>query len=137
MAEDSPGVPRARGERPPAERPPQEPSESRTRTTLRVRTGDSDRTPETFVSTPAKRRDTTGESSAVEAILAVLNSRAATFTPGTLVGAGVYFETRQVWQALLTCMLGPPAVAGGRVLAEWVRLLEPPRRWRRPRRRGS
>jgi hypothetical protein len=31
----------------------------------------------------------------------------------------------------------PPAVATSHVLAEWVKLLAPPKRWRRPRRRGS
>jgi hypothetical protein len=132
VTRSNPGVAPAR-----TERPPREASERRTRTTLRVRGGGSDRTPETVVSTPAKHHDPTSKSPAVEAILAALNSRAATFTPGTLVGAGVYLETRQVWQALLACVLGPPAVASGRVLAEWVRLLEPPKRWRRPRRRGG
>jgi hypothetical protein len=34
-------------------------------------------------------------------------------------------------------VLGPPAVAGGKVVAEWVKLLAPPKRWRRPRRRGT
>ena len=86
---------------------------------------------------PAKRPGPTDNSPAVEAILAGLSSRAATFAPGTVIGAGVYLQTGQVRQALLACALGPPAVAGGRVLAEWVKLLEPPRRWRRPRARGS
>jgi hypothetical protein len=76
-------------------------------------------------------------SSTLQTVIAVLNSRAVTLTPGTIVGAGVYLQTGQVWQALLACVLGPPAVTGGKVLAEWVRLLEPPRRWRRPRRRGG
>jgi hypothetical protein len=104
---------------------------------LRVRAGGSDWSLETFVPTPAKRRNPTSKSPAAESILAALNSRAATFTPGTVVGAGVYLQTGQVRQALLACVLGPPAVAGGKVLADWVRLLAPPRRWRRPRRRGS
>jgi hypothetical protein len=61
-----------------------------------------------------------------------LQRRAATFAPGALVGTGVYLETGQVRQALLVCVLGPPAVVAGKVLAEWVKLLAPPRRWRRP-----
>jgi hypothetical protein len=70
-------------------------------------------------------------------IFTTLQRRTATFTPGGIAGVYVYFETGRVWQALLACVLGPPAVVAGKVLAEWVRLLEPPRRWRRPRRRGS
>jgi hypothetical protein len=105
--------------------------------TLRVRVGGSDRNLETFVPTPAKRPDFDKNSSAVEAILSVLRSRAVTFAPGTVVGAGVYVSTGQIREALLACVLGPPAVKAGHVLARWIELLEPPRRWRRPRRRGS
>ncbi|HEX2185418.1 MAG TPA: hypothetical protein VHN78_07920 [Chloroflexota bacterium] len=65
-------------------------------------------------------------------LLSVLRSRGPTLAPGTVVGAGVYLQTGQISQALLACVLGPPAVAAGRVLARWVELLEPPRRWRRP-----
>jgi len=75
--------------------------------------------------------------SAAQAILAVARKRAVTLAPGAVVGTGVYLQTGQVWQALLACVLGPPAVTGGKVLAEWIELLAPPRRWRRPRRRGS
>jgi hypothetical protein len=88
------------------------------------------------VPTPAKRR-TADSSPLVETVIAVLNGHLTTFAPGTVIGAGVYLQTGQVRQALLACVLGPPAVAGGKVLAEWVRLLEPPKRWRRPRRRGT
>lgn len=70
-------------------------------------------------------------------MVADLSRCADALAPGTLVGAGVYLQTGQVRQALLACVLGPPAVVAGKVLAEWVRLLEPPRSWRRPRRRGS
>ncbi len=80
---------------------------------------------------------TAGSTSSTEAILSVLRSRAVTFAPGTVLGVGVYVGSRQVWAALLACLLGPPAVAAGRVLAEWVELLRPSRRLRRPRRRGS
>jgi hypothetical protein len=90
---------------------------------------------ETFVPEPAKRPQQA--LSLLEAIAPGLTSRAATFAPGTVIGAGVYLQTGQVREALFACVLGPPAVAGGRVLAEWVKLLEPPKRWRRPRRRGS
>jgi hypothetical protein len=76
-------------------------------------------------------------SSVLQAVIAVLNSRAVTLTPVTIVGTGVYLQTGQVRQALLVWLLGAPAVAGSQVLVKWVRLLEPPRRWRRPRRRGS
>jgi len=86
---------------------------------------------------PAKRPDPGKGSPIVEVILAALNSHAATLAPGTLVGAGVYVSTGQVREALLACLLGPPAVAGGKVLAEWVKLLTPPKRWRRPRRRET
>jgi hypothetical protein len=103
-----------------------------------MRVGDSDRTPwETVVSTPAKRPDPDKGSSVVEAILAAVNSRAVTLAPGGVVGTGIYLHTGQVRLAFLTCVLGPPAAAGGKVLADWVRLLAPPRRWRRPQRRGS
>lgn len=87
--------------------------------------------------TPAKRRDLTSSSLVVEAILSVLRSRTATFAPGTVVGAGVYVESKQVWAALLACGLWPPVAAVGQVAAEWVRLLRPSRVLRRPRRRGS
>jgi hypothetical protein len=66
-----------------------------------------------------------------------LHGRVATFAPGTVIGATVYLQTGQVRLALLACLLGPPAVAGGEVLAEWVGLLTPSKRWRRPRRRGT
>jgi hypothetical protein len=89
------------------------------------------------VPAPAKRPDPDQGSSIIETILAALNSRTATLAPGTLVGAGVYLQTGRVRDTLLACVLVPPAVAGGKLLAEWVRLLEPPRRWRRPRRRGT
>lgn len=72
-----------------------------------------------------------------EVILSVLRRRSAVLTPSTVAGLGVYVWSGQVRQALLACILGPPAVAAGRVLARWVELLEPPRQWRRPRRRGS
>jgi hypothetical protein len=92
---------------------------------------------ETFVPAPAKRLGPTDNSPAVEAILSVLRSPAATFAPGSVLGAGVYLQTGHVRQALLACVLLPPAISAGRVLARWVDLLEPPRRWRRPRRRGT
>jgi hypothetical protein len=78
-----------------------------------------------------------GGSGALHQVLTTLQRRATTLVPGGVVGTGVYLQTGQVRLALLTCVLGPPAVAGGKVTADWVRLLEPPRRWRRPRRRGS
>jgi hypothetical protein len=92
---------------------------------------------ETFVPTPAQRPGPDNGSSLLEAILVALNSRTASLSPGTVIGAGVYLQTGQVRQALLAFVLGPPAVAGGKVLAEWVKLLAPPKRWRRPRRRGT
>jgi hypothetical protein len=92
---------------------------------------------ETFVPTPAKRPEPDRDSAAIEAILSVLNSPVATFAPGTAIGVAVYGSSGHIGKALLACVLGPPAVTAGRVLAEWVKLLEPSRRWRRPRRRGS
>jgi hypothetical protein len=121
----------------PAERPPREPSEHRVRTPCGYESVVPTGTLETFVPTPAQRPDPANNASLIEAILAALKSHTTTFAPGTVIGAGVYLQTGQVRQALLACVLGPPAVAGGRVLAEWVRLLAPPRRWRRPRRRGT
>jgi hypothetical protein len=77
-------------------------------------------------------------SSNLDAVLNGLQGRVATFAPGTLAGVGVYLQTGQVWQALLLAfLLGPPAVAAQKVVAEWIELLEPPKRWRRPRRRGT
>jgi hypothetical protein len=77
-------------------------------------------------------------SSNLDAVLTGLQGRVATFAPGTVFGVGVYLQTGEVWQALLlACLLGPPTVAAQKVLATWVELLEPPKRWRRPRRRGS
>jgi hypothetical protein len=104
---------------------------------LRVRASGSDRNLETFVPSPAKRPSFTDSSPVIQTILTALNSRVATFAPGTVIGAGVYLQTGHVRQALLACVLLPPAISAGRVLARWVDLLEPPRRWRRPRRRGS
>jgi hypothetical protein len=72
-----------------------------------------------------------GNSPVLPPVIDALQRRVGALSSGGVVGAGVYFETRQVWQALLACVLGPPAVAGGKILAEWVRLLTPPRRWRR------
>jgi hypothetical protein len=76
-------------------------------------------------------------STAAQAILAVAQRRAVTLSSGSVIGAVVYLQTDHVRDALIACVLGPPAVAGGKILAEWVRLLSPPRRWRRPRRRGG
>jgi hypothetical protein len=76
--------------------------------------------------------------SSLDAVFARLQGRVATFASGTIIGAGVvYLQTGQVREALLACVLGPPAVAGGKVLAEWVKLLEPPKRWQRPRGEGT
>ena len=76
-------------------------------------------------------------SDALVRVATILQRRATTFTPGGVVGVGIYISTGQVRQALLAYVLGPPAVVAGKVLAEWVRLLEPPKSWHRPRRRGS
>ena len=77
-------------------------------------------------------------SSTLNAALTGLSGRVATFAPGTIAGAGVYLQTGRLWQSLLlACLVGPPTVTAGKVVAEWVKLLEPPRRWRRPRRRGG
>jgi hypothetical protein len=76
-------------------------------------------------------------SSILDAVVAALNSRAATLTPGTVIGASVYLQSGDARQALLACLLAPPAVAAGRIAAEWVRLLRPSRVLRRSRRRGS
>jgi hypothetical protein len=86
---------------------------------------------------PAKDPRSDQKSSVVQTIIAALSGRVATITPGSVLGVGVYASTGQVRQSLLVCVLGPPAVVLGRVLAAWVSLLEPPKRWRRPRRRGT
>jgi hypothetical protein len=73
-----------------------------------------------------------------EALVSLLRDRSVAVAPGTIVGAGVYISTGRFWQALvLTCLVGPPTVAIQRVIAQWIELLAPPKRWRRPRRRGS
>jgi hypothetical protein len=90
------------------------------------------------VCSEVRHTDSGNGSSLGETIIAALNSRTATLTPGTVVGAGVYLQSGDVRQALLVCLLGPPAMTAAQVLARWVELLAPPRRWRRrPRRRGS
>ena len=73
----------------------------------------------------------------VPSVIGALRRHAGSLSSGSVVGAGVYISTGQVREALLACVLGPPAVAGGKVLAEWIELLAPPRQWRRPRRRGT
>jgi hypothetical protein len=76
-----------------------------------------------------------GDADNLHQVLNALQRRTATLAPGGVVGTGIYLHTGQVRLALLTCVLGPPAVVAGKVLAEWVKLLAPPKRWRRPRRR--
>jgi hypothetical protein len=77
-------------------------------------------------------------SSTLNAALTGLSGRVATFAPGPVAGALVYFQTGQVWPVLvLTCFAGRPTVAAQRVAAQWIELLAPPRQWRRPRRRGG
>jgi hypothetical protein len=68
-----------------------------------------------------------------------MNGRAATFAPGTVVGAGFYLHTGRFWQALLlACLIGPRTTkAIQSVAVAWIELLAPPKSWRRPRRRGS
>ena len=74
----------------------------------------------------------------VETLVSVLRGHGAAIAPGTIVGAGVYISTGRLWQALLlACLVGQPTRAVQRVIAAWIELLAPPRRWRRPRRRGS
>jgi hypothetical protein len=69
--------------------------------------------------------------SALAAVLSFL-SRPKPYASGPVVGAITLFATADVKLALLACLLGPPAIAGGRVLAKWIELLEPPSRWRGP-----
>jgi hypothetical protein len=78
-----------------------------------------------------------GDRDNLHQVLTALQRRATALAPGSVVGTGIYLHTGQVRLALLTCVLGPPAVVAGKVLADWVRLLAPPRRWRRPRRKGG
>jgi hypothetical protein len=87
---------------------------------------------------PAKRRNPDEDSSTLQAILAVMHGRAATVAPGTILGAGVYLQTGRLWQALLlACLIGPPTRALQKVAAQWIELQAPPKKWRRPRRRGT
>jgi hypothetical protein len=60
--------------------------------------------------------------------LAAALSRPKPYASGPTAGAITLFATQDVKLALLTCLLGPAAIAGGRVLAKWVELLEPPQR---------
>jgi hypothetical protein len=78
-----------------------------------------------------------GEPGVLARVLTTLPRSANTFTPGAVIGAGSYFHDGNVRQALLIYLLAPPAVVASQVLCKWIRLLEPPRRWRRPRRRGG
>ena len=59
------------------------------------------------------------------ASLSHLNSSVASFAPGTALGVTVFVWSGDIQQALLACVLGPPAIAAGRVLAKWIELLEP------------
>ena len=123
---------------PPAERPSREPSERRVRTPCGYGSTAPTGTLETCVPTPAKRPDPSATSPAVQAVLSVLSNRVTTFAPGAVIGAGVYLETGRLWHALaLACVIGAPTKAMQKVAAEWIELLRPPRRWRRPRRRGT
>jgi hypothetical protein len=74
----------------------------------------------------------------LDAVLTALQGRVVSFAPGTIIGAGVYLQTGQVLPALLlACLVGRPTVAIQEVVAGWIELLAPPKRWRRPRRRGG
>jgi hypothetical protein len=74
----------------------------------------------------------------VETLVSVLRGHGAAIAPGTIAGAALYFQTGRLWQALvLACLVGPPTRAMQKVAAQWIELLAPPRRWRRPRRRGG
>lgn len=129
---------RCPGAQPPAERPSREPSERRVRTPCGYGSTAPTGTLETCVPTPAKRPDPSATSPAVQAVLSVLSNRVTTFAPGAVIGAGVYLETGRLWHALaLACVIGAPTKAMQKVAAEWIELLRPPRRWRRPRRRGT
>src|SRR6266567_3703044 len=78
---------------------------------------------ETFVPAPAKRPHQT--SLTPEVILSLLRRRGASLAPGAAAGLGVYVSpghARQMLLALLVFVLGPPAVAAGRVLSRWVEL---------------
>ena len=104
------------------------------RTTLRVRVMASFGSQETSVCADGSRQG----SFSLDAVLTGLQDRVASFTPAPVTGALIYFQTGQVWPALvLMCLAGRPTRAVQRVTAEWIELLAPPRRWRRPRRRGS
>jgi hypothetical protein len=63
----------------------------------------------------------------VSALAAAL-SRSKPYASGPTAGAITLFATHDVKVALLACLLGPAAIAGGRVLAKWIELLEPPHR---------
>jgi hypothetical protein len=91
---------------------------------------------ETGVPAPAKRSHL-DELQSLGTLLAQLNHLGIRLDPGTIIGAGVYVHTREVVPALLAGVLWRPAVAASQVAAEWIKLLAPPKRWRRPRRRGS
>ena len=91
---------------------------------------------ETVVPASAKR-PRLDELQSLGALVAQLNHLGIKLDPGTIIGAGVYVHSREVVPALVAWILWRPAVAASHVLAEWIKLLAPPRRWRRPRRRGG
>jgi hypothetical protein len=82
------------------------------------------------------QRPTQDRASVLAAVLSFL-SRPKPYAFGPVVGGFTLYTTHELTIALLACVLAPAAVAGGLVLARWIELLEPPSRFRRPRRRGS
>jgi hypothetical protein len=93
----------------------------------------------TFVTVPEKRSSPDQPISVLLAALDALGNRGVTSSSFGAVAGLVTYNTSggHVGKALLACVFTPAAVASGRVLAKWIELLEPPRRLRRPRGRGS
>jgi hypothetical protein len=66
------------------------------------------------------------ESSHAEWRKSVVRARTNLIFPASVAGIAVSGWSGHIREALLACILGPPAIAAGRVLAKWIERLEPP-----------
>jgi hypothetical protein len=95
-------------------------------------TSGPDWTLETLVPAPVHR-----PAEDLASLLAAILARPKPYASGPLAGAAAWVKSGRLKDGLLAFLLVPAAIAGSRVLAKWVELLVPPRKWRRPRKRGE